>query len=399
MHAPYAGPVVTQAVGALRSVWREARVPDAPAVTRWDWALVLVAVALAVGETILRPDLVMRPVALVVGLLTVTPLLWRRSKPLSAVLVAFGVHGLTYLVPTDGLTHEDMTLYATAGILVLPYSLLRWASGREAVVGLLFILVTHVGVLSEPVDPGEALGGLAVLQLPAALGATMRYRSVSRLRAIDQVKSREREQLARELHDIVAHHVSAIAVQAQAGQAVADANPGAALDALRVIETEASRALVEMRTMVSALRATAKDDPVYAPQRSAEDISLLAESGPGPGAPIVEVVPSGELGDLPPAIGAAMYRLAQESVTNARRHARRATRIRVAVDGGRDDVRLTVTDDGELVPAAVSTSGYGLIGMQERVSLLGGTFDAGPARDRERGWTVTAVLPRRAPSA
>ena len=82
--------------------------------------------------------------------------------------------------------------------------------------------------------------------------------------------------------------------------------------------------------------------------------------------------------DLAPAVDAAVYRLAQESITNAIKHARRATRIRVAVEGEPDGVRLTVSDDGEAAPVNGSSSGYGIIGMEERVSLLGGTFEAGP---------------------
>ena len=91
-------------------------------------------------------------------------------------------------------------------------------------------------------------------------------------------------------------------------------------------------------------------------------------------------------------MGAAIYRLAQESVTNAVRHARHATRIivRVAVEG--DRVHLTVSDDGEVAAPSASAPGYGLVGMTERATLLGGTLQAGPTR--ERGWTVDAVLPR-----
>lgn len=375
--------------GALRSLWNEPRVPDPPPIGWWDWALVAAVTAIAIGETILRPHLEVRPIAFLLGALPIATLLWRRSNPLVAVLIAFGLHGVTYFVPISGHSHEDMTLYATAFILILPYSLLRWASGREAVVGLGFILFTHVGLFyEESTGIGETLAGIAVLELPAAMGATMRYRAVSRDRAIEQVKSREREQLARELHDIVAHHVSAIAIQAQAGRTVAGSDPDAAIDVLEVIEAEASRTLTEMRTMVSALRGNA--EVALAPQRGVDDIGLLAEQKPG--GPVVEVVPSGELGDLTPAVDAAMYRLAQESITNAIRHARRATRIRVHVDGEPDCVRLTVSDDGEATPTNGSSSGYGIVGMNERVTLLGGTFEAGPNGDR--GWTVTAVLPR-----
>ena len=102
---------------------------------------------------------------------------------------------------------------------------------------------------------------------------------------------------------------------------------------------------------------------------------------------------SGDLDGLRPSVAAALYRLAQESVTNAVRHARHATVIQVTVHGEDDSVRLTVGDDGEAGTFDPrSSSGFGLIGMAERAKLLGGTLEAGP--NRNRGWTVRAVLPR-----
>jgi len=216
----------------------------------------------------------------------------------------------------------------------------------------------------------------------------MRYRANSRLREEDQVKLLEREQLARELHDTVAHHVSAIAVQAQAGRALAASQPDAAEGILEVIEEEASRALAEMRNMVGALRQG--EEPDLAPQRGVADIERFAHSAGD--RPRVDVELSGDLDDLGPSVEAAIYRLAQESITNALRHARHATRINVCIT--RDDgcVRLTVRDDGDPSPlGAGSSSGYGLVGMAERAKLLGGTLEAGPSPGR--GWTVDAVLP------
>jgi signal transduction histidine kinase len=388
--ATYAVSVARNAVrNALHSLWDEPRVPDPPPLSWLDWALVAAFTIFAVGEAIVRPDLEMRPVALLLGVVSIASLLVRRSHPLLAVVVAFGIHGLSYFAPIVGHDHEATTLYASAFVLLLPYSLLRWGSGRDAVAGSVFILLTHVGVIFEqPGGAAETIAGLAVLELPAALGAAVRYRSVSRSREIDQIKTNEREQLARELHDIVAHHVSAIVIQAQAGRAVAAAEPDAALGILGVIEAEATRTLAEMRTMVGALRA--HGEPALAPQRGVADIAHIAEGRAG--GPVVEVASCGDLVGLAPSVEAAVYRLAQESITNAIKHARRATRIRVAVEGEPRSVRLTVSDDGEPAAGGASSAGYGIVGMNERVALLGGTFEAGPNRDR--GWTVSAVLPR-----
>jgi signal transduction histidine kinase len=237
---------------------------------------------------------------------------------------------------------------------------------------------------------GEVVGGALILLFAAALGAAFRYRSSARLHGRDQAKLREREQLARELHDTVAHHVSAIAIQAQAGRTVAESRPEAVLDALVVVEKEASRALTEMRTIVGALRQGEQSD--LTPQPGVADIERLARSTGNP--PHVYVALTGDLDELPPSVDAALYRLAQESVTNALRHARHATLVHVVVTGDDDSVRLTVWDDGDARPAGDGSSpGFGLLGMAERARLLGGAFEAGPNRDG--GWTVHAELPRR----
>ena len=111
----------------------------------------------------------------------------------------------------------------------------------------------------------------------------------------------------------------------------------------------------------------------------------------GTGSMRVDIELLGELTDLPPALEAALYRVAQESVTNAQRHAHLATRVAVTVTGNTTDVQLTVSDDGARTTTP-DPPGYGLVGMTERITLLGGTLQAGPAPDR--GWCVHAVLPR-----
>ncbi|WP_309228490.1 sensor histidine kinase, partial [Streptomyces lunaelactis] len=152
-----------------------------------------------------------------------------------------------------------------------------------------------------------------------------------------EAKAREREQLARELHDTVAHHVSGIAIQAQAGRAIAASHPERAIEALAIIEDAATRTLTELRAIVGVLRAT--QDTEFAPQPGVAEVEQLATDGQT--RPCVEVTLFGEFDDLSPAVGAAIYRLAQESITNARRHARHATQVTVAVTGDADQVRLT----------------------------------------------------------
>ena len=351
--------------------------------------LVGVLVPTALLEGILRDDVTWRPIALVLAVGLALTLLWRRTKPLAAVAVAFGALIVVDVIALVADASGAVGLVTTAYVLLLPYSLFRWGSGREAVIGLAIILTADVlAIASDYTSPVEAVFGTTLLLFPAALGASVRYRATARRQDLEQVKVREREQLARELHDTVAHHVSAIAIRAQAGRVVAASDPEAAVDALQLIEAEASRTLAEMRVIVAALRV--REDPDLSPQRGVADIERLARTVGG--SPRVDVELSGDLHDLRPSVGAAIYRLAQESITNAVRHARSATHINVRIIGDADCVRLTVDDDGDASPAGRNVPGYGLLGMAERATLLGGTLEAGPVQNR--GWTVNAVLPR-----
>ncbi len=340
-------------------------------------------------EGVLREDLPLRGLSVALALGLAPLLLWRRTHPLAVVATAFGVTaGVDIVLVASGAPALDMNTMVY--LLVMPYSLFRWGSGREAVAGLAIILVpATLSLVVSWTGVADAIGGVAVLLSAFALGWAVRSEHGARERRLEQVKSEERALLARELHDTVAHHVSAIAVQAQAGQALAPTSPSSPLEALAVIEEEASRTLAEMRAMVRVLRNEAPVD--YAPQPGVADLERLA--GASPAGPRVDVSVSGDLSALPAAIDAAVFRIAQEAVTNALRHARNATLIDVRVVGDQSTVSLVVRDDGD--PGAADPgdeAGFGLTGMAERALLLGGACRAGPCPGR--GWAVSATLPR-----
>jgi signal transduction histidine kinase len=371
---------------ALRSLWAEPRATDVPERVSRDWVLVGALVVTALLEGVLRGDVAWRPVVTSVAVGLAPVLLWRRTRPLACVVVAFGtamVLGLaSQLAGIPGVGLNTM-IY----ILVLVYALVRWGSGRQIVIGLAVVLVAAVfSIATDYTGPAELFGGFGILAAAAAGGAAFRYRAEGRRRAFDQIRSQERVGLARELHDTVAHHVSAIAVQAQAGRALARQRPEAALEALAVIEGEASRTLAEMRAMVRVLRDGAPAE--YAPQSGVADLASLARRDP---VPVVDVEVPDDLDQLPLQVDAAVYRLAQEALTNALRHARNASRVEIRVVEGGGRLRLRVTDDGQIDPARPASHGFGLLGMTERVQLLGGTLRAGPAPGG--GWAVDAELP------
>lgn len=372
---------------ALKSLLVEPPASQAVAPLRRDWILVAAVVAVGVLEAIVRNDVRWPGVVLVAVVAPAICLPWRRTHPFVVTAVVYGSILLGDAVTLLG-TSEPTELYTAAYLLLIPYALFRWGSGVQVAAGTAIVVAAQVLLAAMTGSFDDLALALAFMSLAAALGASMRYRASSRLAEADRIRLREREQLARELHDTVAHHVSAIAIQAQAGPALAPSRPEAAVDALEVIEEAASRTLVDMRALVGTLRDG--DEAALAPQRGVADVERLAHGRPD--GPPVDVQLVGDLDDLPPLVGAAIYRIAQESVTNAVRHSNLATRIDVRVTGHDDCVRLVVRDDGEPVSFPADRSmGYGLVGMCERAALLGGTLDTGAA---DRGWVVTAVLPR-----
>lgn len=370
----------------LRSFWSEPQVADAPRRVWRDWVLVVTLTVVAVVEVVVRPDIPLRWLSFAAAIVGIPALPWRRTQPLVVTCVVFGAT-IAMDIPWIIRGGEPPGLYTNVYVLLVAYSLFRWGSGRQALAGLGVMLVpATLSVTLDYTELSEAITGFALFFACLVLGVAVRDRARARISKIDAIRAREREGLARELHDTVAHHVSAIAIRAQAGLATAPGDPAAAGEALRVIEAEASRALAEMRTIVRVLR---DDDPAdLAPAPDIADIAGLAQS-PAAGPP-VEVTIDGDLDAVLSAVSTAVYRLAQEAITNARRHARDATRIEVAVTADPNSVHLRVHDDG--APAVLGEHGYGLVGMAERAALMGGTCQAGP--DPIAGWTVTAVLPR-----
>ncbi|GGM40474.1 sensor histidine kinase [Dactylosporangium sucinum] len=372
----------------LRTLWNEPRPPGAPGRVWRDWVVLAAGLAGVAAEAVLRDDLVWPPVAVALGVWLVALTLWRRTHPLGTVVLAFAAVSAVGVATLIGDPPAPVGPYTGLIMLLLVYALPRWGSGREVVVGAAVIVA---GVLFSSVTDGtplvELLVGFAFLMLPGVVGASVRFRAVARERQFDRVRSREREQLARELHDTVAHHVSAMVIRAQAGRVVAGNDPSAAVEALEGVEEEGARTLEEMRAMVAALRDRGAGADL-APPAGVADLERLVRA-PG-GRLRVDLGLDGDLEALPPAVDAAVYRIVQESVTNAMRHAADATEVVVRVTGEPRRVRITVADDGARPGRA--RDGYGLAGLRERATLLGGELRAGPGPDR--GWRVAAELPR-----
>lgn len=235
--------------------------------------------------------------------------------------------------------------------------------------------------------------GVWVMNVAAWLGAVgvglaLRLLDDRAAATAEKVRRDERLELARELHDMVAHHITGMLIQAQAAQLFARRNPEQVAESLTGIEAACAEALRAMRRVVGLLRDTEDAPPASA---GPEQLSVLVERFNRQGPPVRLRVPD-EGAAWPPEVTSTVYRIVREALTNVARHAPHAPGVTVTVDQNPSAVTVEVVDDAPPGPARAShRGGYGLIGMRERVETLGGTLHAG--RRPHAGWSVLATLP------
>jgi signal transduction histidine kinase len=230
---------------------------------------------------------------------------------------------------------------------------------------------------------GDAVGGRYTAELSLAEQEALRRQDLAR-----QVRLEERARIARELHDVVAHHMSVIAMQAEAAPYKIPDLPEAARDTFALVRDAARDALTETRRVVGLLRSE-DEGTERRPQPGLERLEELVGGARRAGLS-VDVVIVGVPRPVSAGVDLSAYRIVQESLSNASRYAPGA-RVRVEVRYGRRVLAVSVTDDGPRTTPQEPGGGHGLVGMRERVAMLGGTLSAGPAEPR--GWAVTAELP------
>ncbi|WP_063277217.1 sensor histidine kinase [Amycolatopsis keratiniphila] len=253
-------------------------------------------------------------------------------------------------------------------------------------------------------DQVQDWGGFAGIGLSLAVawlaGLNTRQRrirlSVLEQRAADLERERdtqaalavaaERGRISRELHDVVAHALSVVVLQAQGAQAELERRPERTREALDAIVGTGRTALAEIRRLLGAL---GQDEPDWEPRPGAERLPRLAADIRAAGTP-VEFRVEGAPRPLPSTVDLAAYRIVQEALTNVLKHAGRAASVTIVMRYEPETLEIEVTDDGTAAEEP-SGAGHGLEGMRERVNVLGGTFDAGPLP--ERGFAVRATLP------
>ena len=349
------------------------------------------------------------PFELAVGLIVGGLALLRGRAPVLAATAGLAV-GLTADVAGDVTRLPSQPGVAAAlGLLVLGAAAVRVAAARPAaaiaVAGAAVLAAGRVSVRHEYILPLAFLGLLA-WGGALGVGVWLRFVDARHQLAVDAARRDERLELARELHDVVAHHVAGIVVQAQAARLVAARRPETLEPTLASIESAGTDALGAMRRVVGLLRGADADDAAGVTHGPEELASLVGRfAGHGPAARLR--LPDDGQASWPPEVASTVYRVIQEALTNVVLHAPGATEVTVTVEHEASGVTVEIADDapaGRSAPASRSTpfwfargGGYGLVGMRERVEALGGRLQAGPGP--AGGWLVRAEVPLRAGSA
>jgi len=360
---------------------------------------VLIFVARAVNPV---PDPTGRPwfVTLPVIAAVVVPIMFRRKYPITAAYVTAGM-GIVHSLMAIGIASMITTCIAL-------YTLVAYVGRRPA--ALYFAVNEVISLVQTPWQlPREWVTTLIVVNLAIAFswalgefaGARRAYHAEleQRLRLLETERDQqariavaeERARIARELHDVVAHAVSVMVVQADGAAYAVNSQPELAERAVKTISSTGREALTELRRLLGVLRSEqASGDRT--PQPGTQSLSELAARVRAVGLPVqLDIV--GNVDDLPAGVGLGIYRIVQEALTNSLKHAGPGTSATVRVARVGDRVDLTITDNGARINRSLVgvSGGNGLIGMRERALVFGGTLEAGPRASG--GWQVHASLP------
>jgi len=342
--------------------------------------------------------------ALVVG--TLPPLaggaalLFRRRAPMAVLVFTTGMMLVTFSRPGDfASVAVACALYSTA---VYRSATTAWAGFGAASVALLLVTAAAASPADEFWATGQIVLVLAVgVLLGIAVSNRRRYvrsliENAERLtRERDQqaliAAAAERASIAREMHDIVSHSLSVMVTLAHGAAEVSDLDPRRASGAMRQVAHTGTTALSDLRRMLGVLHGTAdaSEDAAMAPQPGVVALPELVERFGSAGLPVT--LTSRGMPPQDPGQQLAVYRLVQEALTNSLKHATGASEVTVALDYDRRGVTLLIDDDGRAPRRSDPPGGRGLIGMNERVALYGGSLAAGPRPDG--GWRVRAQFP------
>ena len=367
-------------------------------------ALALLAAASITVELSLARHPGARGPAIAVGLALTGCLALARRSPLGALTAFVGVALLQTLAGLHVLNATSTSVFVAMG---LAFCIALWASEPETAAAVVITVAGLTASLAIEGDNGQIVGDaafilLVIMGMPLVAGRILRARMALNARLDEQARElehnraereqaavlAERTRIARELHDVVAHDVSVMLVQAQAARRIVPTDPERAREAIAAVEATGREALGELRRLLGVLR-RGDEDLALAPQPSLARVPALLERIRAAGLP-VDLQVAGEPLALPPGLDAAAFRVVQEALANVMEHAR-AGSAQVRVAYGAADVELRVRDDGAGAPNEPIAEGRGLVGLQERVGLYGGELRA--RRRRAGGFELRARLP------
>ncbi|WP_245627547.1 sensor histidine kinase [Actinomadura oligospora] len=316
--------------------------------------------------------------------------LLRDRWPVGTASLAIGIAAVAILVSREAHLPAEPSPAMTLGLALMVASAVRTlpVTVAAAVAGGGLAVAVGGEIAARTTSSGSSVANIGALGWLAAvaIGLALRLGAVRARAASERVRREERLALAREMHDVVAHHIASMLIQTQAAQVVARRRPEDMPRTLTDIETTGTDALAAMRRAVALLRDTGDAAPLSSGPESLDDlVHRFGRSGPA-----VRLHMPDDGDDWPPEVTGTVYRVVQESLTNVARHAPQAGSVTVSVRRDDDRVTVEVVDDAP-PPRPHGRAGFGLLGMRERVEALGGTLDAGPGD--VGGWAVRAVLP------
>ncbi|SCG64597.1 sensor histidine kinase [Micromonospora humi] len=341
--------------------------------------------------------------ALLLVFVLCAPLVLRRRYPLAVLWVTMAAASLVLV--TGGERQPNVYPCVVLACLVAVYSAAAHTPYRSVALATVPVAALLVAVLREWMSvtvPGDYLPFVLLAPLVAAAGGHHVWRrragedrrrldaeAHAREEALREAVAGERARIARELHDVVTHHVSVMVIQAGAARSVLATTPGQAREALLAVEATGRSALTELRHVMGLLSGAAADGP-EAPQPGIESLPALVGRMDDVGVP-VRLTVFGDPRPLGPGVGLTAYRVVQEALTNVVRHAPGAV-AEVDVEYSPETLRIEVRDDGPTAPVeAGAAGGRGLIGLRERLAVYGGTLRA-EARPGA-GFRVEALIP------
>ena len=332
--------------------------------------------------------------------LTALPIALRRRHPIAVLAVVAIAEETVGIIgyPNSG----------WVSLMIAVYTLAAHCSGKpRAVTAKIFAVCTLIvlvsGLFASKLEVGDFVSSIVFLVGAFVLGDNLQRRRLHVAELADKVEQADREReliaqqrtqdersrIARELHDVVAHSVSLMIIQAGAARRSIATSPERAEDALRSLEATGRQAMDELRRVLGVLRTAEIDGSQLSPQPSLSHVRELVDGDPSLA---VELHETGQPPlDIPPSVELSLFRVVQEALTNVRKHAGQVRHVGVTISYEPEQIVVQVVDDGRGASVALNADGHGLVGMRERMALCGGSVSAGPKPGG--GWQVRASAP------